>query len=281
MKLIINDIFAIFPSNICQTSPWPITSSIPFVQKQLKRTFSLPMIGSGRGTVATISKDTSNDDILSLVSSHHPDPSSPDLRASRLISQPESQDELYKSNRQSMISSTLSLDEQSQTPIPNSLSEHSPFANYRLHPGPQSTIFYYLDFQSIRSILIAPYFTLDRLTRNTLIDRQLFETIQQTCVYLRRKHFARYQQRKTLSLNKNLFSNKARPRYDEIGCQFSISTDTEKSTKKKKDSHSFQFWIVGKKCFQPIEHEFFVCYHDSIAQNITELAFTIGLSSAV
>ena len=243
------------------------------------------MIGSGRGLVAAPSaKDANLDEIASLASFHHPDPSLTDLRASQLISQPESQDELYKSNRQSMISSTFSLDEQSQNQSIQALhpsQPHDPFVSYRLHPGPQSTIFYYLDFQSIRSLLIAPYFTLDRLTQNTLIERQLFETIQQTCVYLQRQHFAPYQQRKTLSLSKNLFSNKARARYDEVACQFSISTDTDKSAKKKKDGHDFQFWIVGKKCFQPLEHEFFVCYHDSIAQNITELAFTIGLSSAV
>ncbi len=190
-----------------------------------------------------------------------------DLRVTQLVSQPESQDELYKSNRQSFISSTLSLDDQQNKSVYSNLS------TYRLHPGNYSTIFYYLDFQKIRGLLIAPYFTLDKLTQTTLIDRLLFETIQQTCIYIHRKHFSK---QKDLKIKK-LFSTKPRPKYSEIGCQFSLQTDPD--NKKKKDTNLFHFWIVGKKCLQPIEHEFFVCYHDSIAQNITELAFTIGMSS--
>lgn len=210
------------------------------------------------------------DDNTSLASSNHHDQSLNDVRVTQLVSQPESQDELYKTNRQSMMSSTLSLDEQQQQNKNLSLN----ISTYRLHPGNYSTIFYYLDFQSIRGLLIAPYFTLEKFKQITLIDRILFETIQQTCIYIRRKHFS-YQ--KNVQTKTNLFSTKNRPKYSEIACQFSIQTETD--AKKKKDTNLFHFWIVGKKCLQPIEHEFFVCYHDSIAQNITELAFTIGMAS--
>jgi hypothetical protein len=207
-----------------------------------------------------------------LASSQHHDQSLTDLRVAQLVSQPESQDELYKSSRQSLVSSTLSLDEQEHHSL------QPTFSSYRLHPGPCSTIFYYLDFQSVRSVLIAPYFTLDKVTQSTLIERHLFETIQRTCIYLRRKHFALDYRRRTDAQRTNLYSTKPRPKYQEIGCQFSLSTDPHAAAKKKKDGHQFNFWIVGKKCFQPIEHDFFVCYHDSIAQNIAELAFTIGMS---
>lgn len=213
--------------------------------------------------------DSNLNDTTSIASSQHHDQSLTDVRVTQLVSQPESQDELYKNNRQSIISSTLSLDEQQQQN--KNLSNN--ILTYRLHPGNYSTIFYYLDFQSIRGLLIAPYFTLDKIKQTTLIDRILFETIQQTCIYIRRKHFLN---QKKLQL-KNIFSTKFRPKYSEIACQFSLPTDLE--NKKKKDVNLFQFWIVGKKCLQPIEHEFFVCYHDSIAQNITELAFTIGMAS--
>ncbi len=214
--------------------------------------------------------ESNPDDTVSIGSSHQYDQSSTDIRLTQLVSQPESQDELYKSNRQSFISSTLSLDEQQQKQNKNSQIN---LLTYRLHPGNYSTIFYYLDFQSIRGLLIAPYFTLDKFKQTTLIDRLLFETIQQTCIYIRRKHFIN---EKNLQI-KNIFSTKSRSKYSEIGCQFSLQTDPD--TKKKKDVNLFHFWIVGKKCLQPIEHEFFVCYHDSIAQNITELAFTIGMAS--
>lgn len=191
-----------------------------------------------------------------------------DQRVTQLVSQPESQDELYKSSRQSFRSSTLSLDD-------STANKHlsSSLTAYRLHPGAFSTIFYYLDFQSTRALLIAPFFTLDKLTQSTLIDRLLFERIQQTCAYIRQKHFSPPMQIKPSSL----FSRKPRPRYAEVGCQFAVHLDP--ANKKKKDAHPFQFWVVGKRCSQPVEHEFFVCYHDSIAQNITELAFTIGMST--
>ncbi|CAF4740157.1 unnamed protein product [Rotaria sp. Silwood1] len=264
IKLTLNDIYSILPKTITNSSPWLISSPVGFVKQQLKRTISLPLIGG-----FSKSNESNIDDTISLTSSNYPDQSQIDYRITQLVSQPECQDELYKdNNRQSMISSTLSLDEQQNKNI------HSNLSIYRLHPGNYSTIFYYLDFQSIRGLLIAPYFTLDKLIQTTLIDRLLFETIQQTCIYIRRKHFSRQ-----LKLNlKNIFSTKIRSKYYEIGYQFSLQIDTD-NKKKTKDKNLFNFWIVGKKCLQPIEHEFFVCYHDSIAQNITELAFTIGMSS--
>ena len=188
-----------------------------------------------------------------------------------MISQPESQDEMYKSNLESLGSSALSLDDLQTT-------NHPQISAYHLHSGPFSTVFYYLDYQSVRGLLIAPYFTLDKISQTTLIERQLFDTIQQTCVYLQRKHFAR--RNRTIDLHqRNRFSTKIRPIYNEIACQFSISTGSEKNNNKKKEKNSFQFWIVGRKCFQPIEHEFFVCYHDSVAQNITDLAFDVVMTT--
>ncbi|UJR31637.1 hypothetical protein I4U23_019119 [Adineta vaga] len=268
IKLTLNDIYAILPKLLTNTSPWHLSSPSTFLKKQLKRTISLPLIGGFNQSNKPTTNDSNIDDTTSIASSHQHDPSLTDARVTQLVSQPESQDELYKSSRQSFRSSTLSLDNSQQN-----RNLQSSLSTYRLHPGAYSTIFYYLDFQSIRGLLIAPYFTLDKLTHATLIDRLLFETIQQTCIYIRQKHFSQSTQIKS----SNLFSRKSRSKYSEIGCQFSLHTDPE--NKKKKDTDLFRFWITGKKCFQPIEHEFFVCYHDSIAQNITELAFTIGMSS--
>ncbi len=137
-----------------------------FIQTSFLNDLHLLAFGQPNPTDSTV------DDTNSLTSHHH-DQSTTDARATQLVSQPESQDELYKSTRQSFVSSTLSLDEHSQqSPI-----HQKNLPAYRLHPGNYSTIFYYLDFQSIRGLLIAPYFTLDRLTQTTLIDRLLFETI--------------------------------------------------------------------------------------------------------
>ncbi|CAF3275727.1 unnamed protein product [Rotaria socialis] len=268
IKLTLNDIHTIFPKMITNSAPWILSSPLAFLKKPLKRTISLPLIGGFGQSSKPNTFDSHADDTISLAASHYHDASQTDLRVSQLVSQPESQDELYKSSRQSIMSSTLSLDEQQKTKT-----LQANLLTYRLHPGNFSTIFYYLDFQAIRGLLIAPYFTLDKLTKTTLIERFLFETIQQTCIYIRKKHFSRPKQLKST----NIFSTKNRPKYNEIGCQFSMQTDPD--NKKKKDANLFHFWIVAKQCLQPIEHEFFVCYHDSIAQNITELAFTIGMSS--
>lgn len=249
----------------CWLKPLQFGAHYTFRKKKLLLSVFFLLLGFGQSNKPN-TFEAHIDDTTSLNSTNLNDPSQADFRVSQLISQPESQDELYKS-RLSMVSSTLSLDDQQKA---KNLNEN--LSTYRLHPGNYSTIFYYLDFQAIRGLLIAPYFTLNKLTQTTLIDRLLFETIQQTCVYIKQKHFSK---RMPIS-SKNLFSTKSRPKYHEIGCQFSIRTDSDK---KKKDTNSFNFWIVAKKCLQPMEHEFFVCYHDSIAQNITELAFTIGMSS--
>ncbi|CAF1238332.1 unnamed protein product [Adineta ricciae] len=268
IKLTLNDIYSIIPKLLGNASPWHLSSPSAFLKKQLKRTISLPLIGGFNQSTKPTTTDVNIYDTTSIASSHQHDPSVTDARVTQLVSQPESQDELYKSSRQSFRSSTLSLDDAQ----PNKNLQLN-LSTYRLHPGAYSTIFYYLDFQSVRGLLIAPYFTLDKLTHTTLLDRLLFETIQQTCIYIRQKHFSQSTQTKA----SGLFSRKSRPKYSEIGCQFALNTDSD--SKKKKDANLFQFWIVGRKCFQPIEHEFFVCYYDSIAQNITELAFTIGMSS--
>ena len=287
MKLVLNDIYAICPTIVSNTSPWPIASPLAFMKKQLKRTISMPSIGgeqcqsspfhflppSRSGFNQSKAKDSHLDDTSSLAYSQHPD-----HRVTQLVSQPESQDELYKSNHQSMVSSTLSLDDLGQS----NRATRPALLSYRLQPGPYSTIFYHLDFQCIRGVLIAPYFSLNKSTQTTLLERRLFETIQQTCLYIRRKHFAFHDRRRTQPSANKLFSTRSRPKYHEIGCQFSLNTDDDDDKGKKnksKDGHGFNFWIVAKKCAQPVEHEFFVCYHDSIAQNLTELAFTIGMAS--
>jgi len=45
IKLVLNDIYSIFPKNITNSPPWIISSPANFVKKQLKRTISLPLIG--------------------------------------------------------------------------------------------------------------------------------------------------------------------------------------------------------------------------------------------
>jgi len=217
----LNDIYSIFPKIITNFSPWSISSPAAFVKKQLKRTISLPLIGAFTQSNKSNTVESNLDDAISLTSHQ----STTDARLTQLVSQPESQDELYKSSRQSFMSSTLSLDEQQQ----QNKNLRTNLSTYRLHPGNYSTIFYYLDFQSIRSLLIAPYFTLEKFKQTTLIDRLLFETIQQTCIYIRRKHFS---SKNKLQLT-NIYSTKPRPRYSEIGCQFSLQTDSDNKKKKK------------------------------------------------
>jgi len=45
IRLVLNDIYSIFPKMISNEIPWTIASPTRFVKKQLKRTISLPLIG--------------------------------------------------------------------------------------------------------------------------------------------------------------------------------------------------------------------------------------------
>ncbi len=45
IRLVLNDIYSIFPKIVNNYSPWILSSPAAFVKKQLKRTISLPLIG--------------------------------------------------------------------------------------------------------------------------------------------------------------------------------------------------------------------------------------------
>ena len=45
IKLVLNDIYSIFPKITGNYSPWVISSPAGYMKKQLKRTISLPLIG--------------------------------------------------------------------------------------------------------------------------------------------------------------------------------------------------------------------------------------------
>ncbi|CAF0885036.1 unnamed protein product [Didymodactylos carnosus] len=256
-----------FVNNI---SPWIISYPSNFVKKQLKRTISLPLLSAFTSSTTNVETSDTIRNVPVVTEEHlNQRESSIDTRAKQLVSQKSGQDELYKNRRQSS-SSTLSLENQTNFAITDKM----PF---KLHPGENSTIFYYLDFQSFHGLLITPYITLQK---SSMTDKQLFETFQETCLNIRLKHFKRTKTTTTSVVDKSLFNTKQKPVYNEVGYLHVLPHLDSKETTSKKNLPALNFWIVGKQCVQEsFVHEFFVCYHDSIDQNIQELAFSIGLAA--
>lgn len=49
----------------------------------------------------------------------------------------------------------------------------------------------------------------------------------------------------------------------------------------KRRTQSFSYWVVGRLLVAPYQREVYVCYHESIPQNILELAFRVSLGCII
>ncbi|KAG8195962.1 hypothetical protein JTE90_028936 [Oedothorax gibbosus] len=137
--------------------------------------------------------------------------------------------------------------------------------------GNKNTLFQYLHMDPVEGVFIAPICNLSSIQESAL--KYIWSKFYQCCLNLR-KVFARSLRNeeiiKTSTVTKYGVNTFLRNAYEQ-GVLFSY---THKDGLKQKKA--MQFWVIGRLFFTPEPRELYVCFHDSVHQDIVEIAFRLG-----
>ncbi|XP_045482988.1 protein inturned [Harmonia axyridis] len=136
--------------------------------------------------------------------------------------------------------------------------------------GPSNVLYHFVQFDKLEGILLSPpECRIESTTRKTVLSnfrkccQHLHSLFQNT---IRFKNMGNQEMTKT-AINKSLIAIK------EQGTMFECPSLDERDPKKNR----ICYWVVGRLFFTPHIREMYVCYNDSIPQNMIELAFKLNL----
>nr|CAB3256519.1 protein inturned-like [Phallusia mammillata] len=163
-------------------------------------------------------------------------------------------DESGKSGKATQQASAYSLEDIQDAiddVVPSASSGHQ-----QLPLGAENTLFCYLTFNTLNGILIVPT-AKDLNTVNSPLHQDIVKNFKKHCMILHQR----------------FKSSKSSKEYCvEEGILFQCQKPSQKSEIKSKPP-SVQYWVIGRSISRPTPKEVYVCFHNSAAQNMVELAF--------
>uniref|UniRef100_A0A8C7W5P3 Protein inturned n=1 Tax=Oncorhynchus mykiss TaxID=8022 RepID=A0A8C7W5P3_ONCMY len=150
----------------------------------------------------------------------------------------------------------------------------------RLTSGAENTLFHYVLMEKVQGIFIAPtHRELAQLSGS--IHPQLIRNFHHCCLSIR----AAFQR----TLHRGLFSGAGsiwRPQgthglgpVKEHGVLFQCKP--ENWTDQRKPAPTMTYWVIGRMLLEPVPQEFYVCFHDSVAEVPVEMAFRLSFGLAL
>ncbi|XP_071020313.1 protein inturned isoform X1 [Oncorhynchus clarkii lewisi] len=148
----------------------------------------------------------------------------------------------------------------------------------KLTSGAENTLFHYVLMETVQGIFIAPtHRELAQLSGS--IHPQLIRNFHHCCLSIR----ATFQQ--------SLPSRQGRRGTDrpqrthglgpvkEHGVLFQCKP--ENWTDQRKPAPTMTYWVIGRMLLEPVPQEFYVCFHDSVAEVPVEMAFRLSFGLAL
>ncbi|KFM82950.1 Protein inturned, partial [Stegodyphus mimosarum] len=138
--------------------------------------------------------------------------------------------------------------------------------------GCENTLFHYLHMDPVEGIFLAPVCDNADLFQGSVM-KNILDTFHRCCLNMRTvfAHSLRNEKITKANITKKYGVNNFILTTYEQGILFHCNL---KEPAKQKNSLSF--WIVGRLFFNPEPREVYVCYHDSVQQDIVEIAFRLG-----
>uniref|UniRef100_A0A3Q3JRM4 Protein inturned n=1 Tax=Monopterus albus TaxID=43700 RepID=A0A3Q3JRM4_MONAL len=152
------------------------------------------------------------------------------------------------------------------------------YATIKLTSGAENTLFHYILMETVQGIFIAPtHREVAQLSGS--IHPQLIRNFHHCCLSIR----AAFQQ----SLPARARRAADRPQggawglgpVKEHGVLFQCKP--ENWTDQKKPAPTMTYWVIGRMLLEPVPQEFYVCFHDSVAEVPVEMAFRLSFGLAV
>ncbi|XP_074518534.1 protein inturned isoform X3 [Halichoeres trimaculatus] len=148
----------------------------------------------------------------------------------------------------------------------------------KLTSGSENTLFHYVLMETVQGIFIAPtHREVAQLSGS--IHPQLIRNFHHCCLSIR----AAFQQ----SLPARGRRASERPRgaawglgpVKEHGVLFQCKP--ENWTDQRKPAPTMTYWVIGRMLLEPVPQEFYVCFHDSVAEVPVEMAFRLSYGLAL
>ncbi|XP_075884365.1 protein inturned isoform X1 [Nelusetta ayraudi] len=145
----------------------------------------------------------------------------------------------------------------------------------KLTAGAENTLFHYVLMETVQGIFIAPtHREVAQLSGS--IHPQLIRNFHHCCLSIR----AAFQQ-----------SLPARGRRSAPGGGWGLGPVKEHGvlfqckpenwTDQKKPAPTMTYWVIGRMLLEPVPQEFYVCFHDSVAEVPVEMAFRLSFGLAL
>ncbi|XP_075975543.1 inturned planar cell polarity protein [Anticarsia gemmatalis] len=144
----------------------------------------------------------------------------------------------------------------------------------RITAGDENVLFHFVQLESEKGILIAPVKNIEVQANNVLYS-YIIKTFRLACKQIHEllQHSIRFKKNHAPSnpLNKILVAVK------EHGMLFQVPLDIlAQCGVSKKNTEPYQFWVVGRVFSEPEPRELYLCYHESVPQDLTEVAYLLS-----
>lgn len=144
----------------------------------------------------------------------------------------------------------------------------------RITAGEENVLFHFVHLESERGVLIAPVKNMEVLANNVLYS-YIVKTFRSACKQIHEllQHSIRFKKNHAPSnpLNKILVAVK------EHGMLFQAPVDVlSQCGVSKKNCEPYLFWVVGRVFSEPEPRELYLCYHESVPQDLTEVAYLLS-----
>ncbi|KAJ8382219.1 hypothetical protein SKAU_G00029970 [Synaphobranchus kaupii] len=147
----------------------------------------------------------------------------------------------------------------------------------KLTSGAENTLFHYVCMETVQGIFIAPtHREMSQLSGS--IHPQLIRNFHHCCLSIRAAFQQSLLPRERRGVERPQGSRGLGP-VKEHGVLFQCKP--ENWTDQKKPAPTMTYWVIGRMLLEPVPQEFYVCFHDSVAEVPVEMAFRLSFGLAL
>ncbi|KPI91670.1 PDZ domain-containing protein 6 [Papilio xuthus] len=141
---------------------------------------------------------------------------------------------------------------------------------HRITAGEENVLFHFVQLESEKGVLIAPMKTIEMQANNVLYC-YIVVTFRRACKKI--PDLLQYSMKFKKNHAPSNPLNKILVAVREYGSLFEVPPDVLiQCGINKKNCEPFLFWVVGEVFSEPEPRELYICYHESVPQDLTEVA---------
>ncbi|KAK7063224.1 hypothetical protein SK128_007127 [Halocaridina rubra] len=165
------------------------------------------------------------------------------------------------------------------------LAHRQPSSPVRVTSGKDVVLFHMVQLEVGEGVLIQPLMS-ESLPSNTAASAshpppfhlQVLHSFRSTCTHI---HHVLQAGLRSKEPSGSYGCSSALSGIKEHGVLFTYTPPAGDGNGGKRRGQSFSYWVVGRLILAPYQREVYVCYHESVPQNILEMAFRVSLGCVI